>query len=229
MDRDETGPERTCIVTRRKASPEALIRFVVGPDGVVVPDIRRRLPGRGVWVMASRATVAAALRKQAFSRGFKAKVVAPAGLEHDIERLLLDDALQSLSMANKAGRVVAGFGKVETAIGAGQVEALLHASDGSDDGTRKLEAAWRRQVGDTTRLSIKLFSTEQLELALGRTNVIHAALAAGSASAAFLSRCRRLISYRSAAGQEPGTGAEAAAASTAFAGADPAFPVGSIG
>ena len=176
-DKDEDGPERTCIVTRAKGAPDTMIRFVAGPDHVVVPDIRRRLPGRGVWVTASEPLVAEAVKRQAFSRGLKMKVLA---------------------MANKAGAVTVGFAKVETALKAG-VAALVHASDAAPDGVRKLEATRRRLAsGASATMSIKVFSGEQLDLALGRTNVIHIALAAGPAGLAFLARCRRLMQYRSA-------------------------------
>ena len=221
-DDEERGPERTCIVTRRKGAPETMIRFVVGPDEVVVPDIRRKLPGRGVWVDAEERNVAAALRKGAFARGFKAKVTVPPTLAADVDALLGRDALQSLAMANKAGLVVAGFAKVEAAIHGGKVAAVLHAAEAGDDGIRKMDAVLRRarerseESGRTARVSapasIKLFSTEQLELALGRTNVIHAALAVGPAGHAFLTRCHRLIKYRSGAAHDQGADATVASA-----------------
>ncbi len=206
---EENGPERTCIVTRRKGVPDALIRFVIGPDATVVPDIRRRLPGRGVWVTASEATVAEAVRKQAFGRGFKAKVAVDAALAARVGELLVHDALQSLAMANKVGAVTTGFAKVEAAVGAGRVVAVLHASDASEDGIRKLDAVRRRegrhQPGADPVPAIKLFASQQLDLALGRTNVIHASLAVGPASQAFLKRCRRAMAYRAA----PSLGLEA--------------------
>ena len=202
MDKDETGPERTCIVTRVKLPPEAMIRFVVGPDDAVVPDIRRRLPGRGVWVTASAELVQRAATKGAFSRGFKAKVRADGHLAAEVDALLERDALGSLAMANKAGAVTTGFAKVESALGSGQVTALLHAGEAADDGCRKLDAAARRRGGAEPPRSVKLFSGEQLDLALGRVNVIHAALAAGPASQAFLGRCLRLTAYRAIAGQD---------------------------
>lgn len=214
-ENDEDGPERTCIVTRRKASPDDMIRFVVGPDATVVPDIRHKLPGRGVWVTASEPIVAEAVRKQAFARGFKNKVKAEPALAGTVGDLLTRDALQSLAMANKAGAVITGFAKVEAAVASGTVTALVHATDGSDDGIRKLDAAWRRHAStDDAGLpaSIKLFASEQLDLALGRTNVIHAALAVGPAGHAFLTRCRRLIVYRSAAPQRSSADAKAAPA-----------------
>jgi predicted RNA-binding protein YlxR (DUF448 family) len=194
----EAGPERTCIVTRTKGSPEEMIRFVVGPGDVVVPDIRRKLPGRGVWVTARADRVAEAVKRQAFARGFKKKVVASEALSAEIEALLAQDCLQALSLANKAGQVVAGFGKVEEAIAAGVVAGLIQAAECGADGARKLGQSLRRRFGsETARPRVELFSSGQLDLALGRTNVIHAALIAGSASDAFLARCRRLTLYRS--------------------------------
>ena len=203
MDKDEDGPERTCIVTRAKGAPDTMIRFVAGPGDVVVPDIRRRLPGRGVWVTASEPLVAEAVKRQAFSRGLKKKVRAEPALAASVWDLLSADALQSLAMANKAGAVTVGFAKVEGALNAGGVATLIHAADGAPDGVRKLEATRRRLAsGATATMSVKLFSGEQLDLALGRTNVIHAALAAGPAGLAFLTRCRRLMQYRSATASE---------------------------
>ena len=241
--------ERTCIVTRTKGSPDAMIRFVVGPEGAVVPDIRRRLPGRGVWVSASEAVVAQAVRKQAFARGFKAKVAVDAALPAQVAVLLTRDALQSLAMANKAGAVTTGFAKVEAALAAGRVLAVLHASEASEDGIRKLDAAHRRQErrqgerhqgerhhgashhderhqderhpggraepshGDTAPLaSINFFTSEELDLALGRTNVIHAALAVGKEGHAFLTRCRRAVDYRAGASRVVKADAKAASA-----------------
>ncbi len=193
----ETGPERTCIVTRTKGSPREMIRFVVGPGAVVVPDIRAKLPGRGVWVTASADRVAEAVKRQAFARGFKAKVTASATLAAEIEALLTQDCLQALSIANKAGQVVAGFGKVEEAIGGGAIAGLIHASDSGADGVRKLGQSLRRRFGDAGATPrVELFRSDQLDLALGRANVIHAALLLGSASEAFIGRCRRLAMYR---------------------------------
>jgi predicted RNA-binding protein YlxR (DUF448 family) len=212
-EHEETGPERTCIVTRTKASPDVMIRFVVGPETDVVPDIRRKLPGRGVWVTASEPVVAEAVRKQAFSRGFKTKVKAEPTLAADVGDLLVRDALQSLAMANKAGAVTTGFAKVEAAIAAGRVAAILHATDAGDDGIRKLDAVQRRiGKGVVSAPSIKLFASEQLDLALGRTNVIHASLAEGPAGHAFLTRCRRAMIYRSAGQHDLSADAKAAPA-----------------
>jgi uncharacterized protein len=191
--------ERTCIVTRRKGSPQDMIRFVVGPGATVVPDIRRKLPGRGVWVMGHADLVAKAVKWQAFSRGFKTKVAASDDLAAEIETLLTKDCLQALSLANKAGVVVTGFTKVEETIASGTIACLVHAAGCGDDGVRKLQQSLRRRHSDDrARPSIGLFRSNQLDLALGRSNVIHAALVEGAASRGFLDRCRRLALYRSA-------------------------------
>lgn len=194
----EGASERTCIVSRTKGSPEEMIRFVMGPGAIVVPDIGRKLPGRGVWVTARADRVAEAVKRQAFSRGFKTKAVASDALAAEIEALLTKDCLQALSMANKAGLVINGFAKVEQAIASRGVAGLVHAADCGEDGVRKLGQSLRRWYGsDQATPRVKLFSSGQLDLALGRTNVIHAALIEGPASEGFLGRCRKLRLYRS--------------------------------
>lgn len=194
----EGSPERTCIVTRAKGLPEDMIRFVVGPGAIVVPDIRRKLPGRGVWVTAWAGHVAEAVKRQAFSRGFKTKVVASDSLAAEIEALLTKDCLQALSIASKASQVVSGFVKVEEAIATGAIAGLVHATDCGADGMRKLGQSLRRHYGnERARPRIELFRSGQLDLALGRANVIHAALIEGPASEGFLERCRKLTLYRS--------------------------------
>ncbi|MCW6510660.1 RNA-binding protein [Lichenifustis flavocetrariae] len=195
---DETGPERMCIVTRAKGAPDGLIRFVVSPDKRIVPDIRCRLPGRGAWVSANADTVALAVRKKAFARAFKAEVVAEGQLVEQVASLLEADALQCLSLAKKAGLVICGTSKVEEAIAKLPLAGLVHAKEAAQDGLRKLDAALRRRFGDAA-LSIgrvQIFASSQLDLALGRTHVIHAALSAGAASEGFISRSRRLDMYR---------------------------------
>jgi uncharacterized protein len=195
-EEDQAGPERTCIVTRAKGSPDDMLRFVVAPDARVVPDVRHKLPGRGLWVTARADLVAEAVRKQLFARGFKAKVSVSEALPEEIYGLLVKDCLQSLSLANKAGQVTAGFGKVEAAIEEGTAGVLIHASDGAADGIRKLsQVLHRRGAGGTPQF--KLFTSAQLDLALGRTNVIHAALTDGAASRNFAAKCARLEFYRS--------------------------------
>jgi predicted RNA-binding protein YlxR (DUF448 family) len=194
MTREPHVSERTCIVTRQRGAPEAMIRFVCGPDGALAPDIKSRLPGRGVWVTARADLVEQAARKRLFARSLKTQVDAAPRLADDVDRLLEADCLQMLSLANKAGAVMAGFGKVADSLAQGSVGALIEASDGGEDGKRKLAQAARR-AGSTAPV-VGLFSSLQLDLALGRTNVIHAALAEGGPTTAFVARCRRLAAYR---------------------------------
>ena len=202
----QSGSERTCLVTRTTGSPDVMIRFVVGPDATVVPDIRRKLPGRGVWVVARADKVAEAVRRQAFARGFKTKVLASEALPEQIRELLDKDCLQALALANKAGQVVTGFAKVEDAIAKGAVVALIHAREASADGIRKLAQAGRRRQGEAGEAAqINLFTSLQLDLALGRTNVIHAALTEGSASRNFAAKCSRLGLYCSEPTVETGS------------------------
>jgi predicted RNA-binding protein YlxR (DUF448 family) len=199
---EKSATVRMCAVTRKVRPIDELIRFVVAPTGDVIPDLKRKLPGRGLWVSASRQTVAEAVRRHQFSKGFKRDVrVAPA-LAADTENLLIRSVIDALAMAAKAGQVVAGFGKVEDALSQGQAQALIHASDGAADGIRKLDAIARQNAGINDESNqipvVKALTSEQLDLALGRSNVVHAALLAGPASKTFLSRSQTLVRYRTA-------------------------------
>ena len=173
-----------------------MIHFVVGPNAQVVPDLRHKLPGRGVWIVAQADKVGEAVKRKAFARGFKAEVVVSPTLAAEIEELLAKDCLQALSLANKAGQLVTGFAKVETAIEKGNIAGLVDAQDGGADGSRKLAQALHRRFGPVEKPSVKLFTSMQLSLALGLANVVHAALIEGAAARAFLSRCRKLDFYR---------------------------------
>ena len=173
-----------------------MIRFVVAPDGAVVPDIKRKLPGRGVWVTASAEAVGKAVARNSFARGFKRPVQVAADLKATTEALLEQAALDSLAIAHKAGLVRAGFAKAEAAVSHGEAVALLHAKEAAPDGLRKLAAAVKRSSGDAAVPILGAFTTAQLDLALGRSNVVHAALLAGSASEGFLARCRTLETFR---------------------------------
>jgi predicted RNA-binding protein YlxR (DUF448 family) len=191
-------PERLCIATREVKPITEMIRFVIGPDGAVVPDVKHKLPGRGVWVTASRAALAAAIARKAFGRSFRRETQAGQDLVSLTEHLLERSALDALAMAHKAGQVAAGFAKVEAALMTEPVIALLHAADGSPEGARKLDAAARRRTAENGKdvAVIDIFTSAQLDLALGRSNVIHAAVLAGPASTGFLARCRNLERFR---------------------------------
>src|SRR5712672_3472770 len=124
---ERSATMRMCAVTREVRPIGELIRFVVSPQGEVVPDLKRKLPGRGLWVAASRQTVAEAVRRNHFSRGFKREIRAQATLPADTEALLVRSATEALAMAAKAGQVVAGFSKVEGALQQGDAKALIQA------------------------------------------------------------------------------------------------------
>ena len=160
-----------------------MLRFALGPGGAVVPDIRRKLPGRGVWTDLSAEAVRRAAARGAFARAFRAKADAEPDLAGAVDALLERDALQSLSIANKAGLVVAGAFKVDATLVNGAA-ALIHASDGATDGAAKREQALRTRLGDAGAhvARINLFSSAQLGLALGKANVIHAAVKSGAAA-----------------------------------------------
>jgi len=199
---ERSATMRMCAVSREVRPIGELIRFVVSPQGEVVPDLKRKLPGRGLWVSASRQTVAEAVRRNQFSKGFKREIRAKATLPADTEALLVRSATEALAMAAKAGRVVSGFGKVEDTLKASETAALIHASDGAADGIRKLDAILRQRGekrGESPVIAVvNVLTSEELDLALGRSNVIHAALLAGPASKTFLSRCQILVRYRMA-------------------------------
>ena len=186
------GTERLCVVARVAKPVDDLLRFVAGPDGTLAPDIKRKLPGRGVWVTASRRALEAAVRRGAFARSLKEGIRIPADLPDLIDRLLARAALDALAIANKAGRVVAGFERVGSALKADRLAALIHATEASPDGVRKLAGV---QTGAPVPL-VRTFTASQLGLALGRPNVIHAALLGGREGDSFLARWRTLERYR---------------------------------
>src|SRR3954447_15698207 len=157
-----------------------LIRFVAGPGGVVVPDLARKLPGRGLWVAADRASVEAAAKKGFFARAAKAKVTAPQGLADQVEMLLKRRLLAGLGLAKRAGDLTSGFEKVASAITSGKAAWLIEAPDGAADGRRKLWDKTRKLPKPTPVFGV--FSAEELGLALGGENVIHTAFLAGRAA-----------------------------------------------
>jgi hypothetical protein len=172
--------------------------------------LKRKLPGRGLWVSASRQAVAEATRRNHFAKGFKRDVRAAATLAADTETLLVRSVVEALAMAAKAGQVVSGFSKVEGALAPRQAQAailaLIHAGDGAADGIRKLDAIARQNTGKNAGNGeesrkfpvITALTSEQLDLALGRSNVVHAALLAGPEGKTFLSRSQVLVRYRMA-------------------------------
>ena len=213
---EKSATMRMCAVSREVRPIDELIRFVVAPTGEVVADIKRKLPGRGLWITASHQVVAEAIRRHHFARGFKRDLWVPPTLATDTEALLARSVTEALAIAAKAGQVVAGFSKVETALkerrSRNTVQALIHAADGAADGIRKLDALLGQNAGvdgESTRIPVvTILTSAELDLALGRSNVIHAAVLAGPASKTFLSRSQTLVRYRMAdADKTAGTGA----------------------
>jgi uncharacterized protein len=205
LPRANEPSERTCVVTRRTEPVARLIRFVMAPDGSVVPDLRRRLPGRGVWITAKADYVRTAERRRLFARGFGVPVKIEPDLAERVGVRLREAALSALSLARKAGTVVTGFSKVEGALAAGPVVALVNAAEARPDGVAKLAAAAGRRFGEKSDLAvIGLFTGEELDLAFGRANVIHAALLAGPASANVLARVNALADYLGEAARPDG-------------------------
>jgi uncharacterized protein len=174
------GPQRTCLATGEQAPPERMIRFVVGPGGEVVPDLARRLPGRGMWVRAERAAVERAMAKNLFARAARASVKAPADLAERVERLLLERALADLGRARRAGRAVAGFVKVEQMIGRQRAGLLVIAAEADGDGLAKLRASGLpiARLGDAAALG-GIF---------GREQTVYAAVARDDAGGEFIQR-----------------------------------------
>lgn len=193
------SPLRLCAVSRAQKPPDDLIRFVLAPDGTIVPDLARRLPGRGVWVGSTRETVQAAIRQKVFARSLKQPVSVPDDLADRIERLMAKRLGEAISIANKAGLLIAGFGKVEELIARGEAAILIHAADGARDGAAKLDRKFKALRGPepATEATVSDLTGLELDLAIGRSNVVHAATSEGGASRRILHEAGRLRRYRS--------------------------------
>ena len=198
-DVEEKGPERTCFLTRHKGPVDDMIRFVRAPGMAVIPDLKRNLPGRGVWLMLSRTVVEEAVRKKLFSKAFRKDSRAEPDLADLVDRLLSKSAIEALSLANKAGQIVTGFSKVEQAVMNGECRTVIEAVDAADDGLRKMGQALRRaaEMGYSPERVMSPFTSDDLGLALGRDHVIHAALLMGPAARAAVEKIERLMLYRS--------------------------------
>jgi hypothetical protein len=192
------GAQRFCAATGAVRPVGEMIRFVVSPDGAVVADLKRRLPGRGMWITATRAALRTAIARKVFGRGFKREVKLAPDMIAATERLMEQGALAALAIAHKAGRVAIGFAKAEQALDRTRLAALIRAADAAPDGARKLDAALRRRdhPDAETIAVIDAFTSAQLDLALGRSNVIHAALLAGRESDTFIARAGLLDGFR---------------------------------
>jgi len=192
--------DRMCILTRAKGDKADLIRFVLSPDGAVVPDLKHALPGRGAWVSAERKAVEEAARKGAFARAFKTKLAPPEDLGASVDQLLLADLTGMMNMARKSGQFIGGSGKAEAAIRSGEAIALFHATDAAADGVRKLGQAVKARALTLDEPEIPVFrlmTGEQMDACFGEGGFIHATALAGQAGEGVVKRAKRLAAYRS--------------------------------
>jgi uncharacterized protein len=198
MSLAESQRERRDLVSGEVMPEERLVRFVAGPDGVVVPDVARKLPGRGLWVASTREAVDLAARKGGFSRAAKAKLSAPDDLSDQVENRLKIRLLSGIGLARRASDLILGFEKTAQAIEQGKTAWMVEASDGAPDGRRKLLQSARRaaDAGLPAPRLLGVFSSEELGLALGLGNVIHVALLAGRGADRWTIDVERLSGFR---------------------------------
>lgn len=194
----ERGPglrERRCIATRETKPESRLIRFVVGPEGEIVADLAAKLPGRGLWVTAERDIVERAAEKNLFSKAAKQSVRVPSGLPQAIEALLVKRMQEHLGLARRSGVLLLGFDGVTRGLaGLRKPSVLIEARDGAIDGRRKVRAAAHAQgLGPPV---IDVLSAEELSMALGRENVVHAALFPGPLANRLALDAERLEGFR---------------------------------
>jgi predicted RNA-binding protein YlxR (DUF448 family) len=195
-DRDE--PERKCIATGESQPKAGLIRFCLGPDGQIVPDVLGKLPGRGIYVSADRAAIDKAVKKNLFSRAARQPAKAPEGLADLVETLVAQRTIDLLSMARKAGDAVTGYEKVKDWLVKGTAATLIQASDGSERGKTKLHAP------DGANGFIGCLSAGEIGLAFGRERAIHAALAAGGLRSRVVEEAAKLAGLRGQTGGDDG-------------------------
>ena len=189
----QASRERRDVVSGEVMDEARLIRFVAGPDGEVVPDLARKLPGRGIWVAADRVSVETAAKRNLFARSAKAKLTAQKDLADEVARLLRARLLSGLGLAKRAGDLTSGFEKVAATISSGKAAWVIEASNGAPDGRRKIMQFVRKQSPPPGILG--LFSAEELGLALGLENVIHTAFLAGRAAGRWAEDVRRLEGF----------------------------------
>jgi len=190
----EASRRRKDVVLGEATDEARLIRFVEGPGGIVVPDLARKLPGRGIWVGADRDSITTAAKKGLFSRSAKTKLSAPGDLADQVEALLVRRVLDGLGLARRSGSIISGFEKVVAALNSGKTAWLIEASDGADDGRRKMLTAVYK-APNTPRI-FGMFTSDELGLALGGENVIHTALLAGRGTDRWTLDVERLSGFR---------------------------------
>ncbi|MDA1099665.1 MAG: RNA-binding protein [Proteobacteria bacterium] len=195
----KTIPERRCIATGKVLPTDGLLRFVVGPEGNLVADLGRELPGRGIWVSGRRELLEQAMKKRLFMRAAKAAVLVAEDLPDRVEMAMRQRCLALLGLARRAGQLTLGYEKVRTALASDRTAIVIAAHDGSLKGRKKLLSGTAVGIGDGAdleRLVIDLFTIDELSLALGRENVVHAALRAGGLADRFVCECHRLADFR---------------------------------
>lgn len=194
VHKDHTdGPERKCLATGEVQPKQGLVRFVLGPEAMVFPDVMVKLPGRGVYVTASQEALELAVKKKLFARGFKAPVTVPEGLVADVEKQMVRRLVDLISLARKSGDAVAGFEKVKAMLDKEEAQVLMQASDGSSRGKSKLSTPHRGKF-------IGCLTGDELGMAFGRETVIHAALASGGLSKRVVEEAQRLNGLRKIVG-----------------------------
>jgi predicted RNA-binding protein YlxR (DUF448 family) len=194
IDADATGPLRRCIVTGKSGPRADFVRFVVGPDATIVPDIAGKLPGRGIWVTATRAALEPAVAKGLFAKAARARVSVGADLAERVGFLLMRRAVESLALCRRAGQAASGFAKVKEKIEKGRCAVLVAAADGS-------LAERARLGGHDMPVATGLTATEMGE-AFGREHAVHAAIAPGALALRVQEDLARLASYRQSARNE---------------------------
>ncbi|MDZ4309769.1 MAG: RNA-binding protein [Cypionkella sp.] len=194
--RDE--PERKCIVSGESQPKAGLIRFVLGPEDMIVPDIQGRLPGRGIYVSADRDALAKAVKKNLFSRAARQPVKVPDDLPDMVERLLVQRVIDLISLGRKAGDAICGYEKVKEWLIKGQARTLIQASDGSERGKDKLRPPNGRET------LISCLTAGEMGLAFSRERAIHAALAAGGLNNRVVEEAARLVGLRGADDKQVG-------------------------
>ncbi len=207
---DKKQSLRTCLVTKQEDQPEQLMRFVIDPIGQVVVDLKAKLPGRGVWLTPTRDILEKAIQRKLFDKGFKQQVLTSVDLADSVDRLLRRNVIASLSLANKAGCIITGLGKVEDALRYGRVLALMLAQEGLETGAAKIiHRTHHDDLMENPNKASSIIITEltetELSMALGKPSVIHAAcvrlsgnkIASNSGSRGFINAWKRWHLYRS--------------------------------
>lgn len=203
----ETAPERRCILSGETASREGMIRLAISPDGIVLPDVLARAPGRGAWIAVTRAELEEAIAKGrlrgALARAFKgAALTIPDGLGEMIEKALLRALLDRLGLEMRSGKLVLGSDRIAEQARMGRVAWLGHASDASEDGSRKLDQALRVGLDEegSGKGGVRLpLDRAALSVALGRDNVVHLALADRGSAGRVMAPLGRLLHFIGAA------------------------------